>query len=255
MLLFSDKNELKRRIKALEEGLSDANLLEKWYKERAEELSKQLNSMDYRHKQDEERWAEKLESYEESLKRRDLTIAELKAELNMAESIYESVNERCTRANKSLEEAGTKITELESENSYLREELHDAMEELNGHEPSKSPYPTVTINVDVRDVLAKQLAKSLKQVNEAFEKRSKEKRFSFFYGGIDYSSDSRTKLSEQFDNMFKLSLNEYASLLRLLDSLEKELEHKDFANGGCSFYSNKLQERVFITFKATKEEI
>ena len=269
MLLFSDKNELKRRIKALEEGLSDANLLKKRYKERAEELSKQLNSMDYRHEQDEERWAEQLESYEEKLIQRDLKISSMEllheqleeqiesleeelekasegsvamlSDLRHMESAYNNLNELLQKSNKSLGACGERLWELEEENSHLRKELEEAVAELNGCNPSKSPYPTVT--------------KSLKQVNEAFEKRSKEKRFSFFYEGIDYSSDSRTKLSEQFDNMFKLSLNEYASLLRLLDSLEKELEHKDFANGGRSFYSNKHQERVFITFKATKEDI
>lgn len=283
MLLFSDKNELKRRIKALEEGLSEANLLKKRYKERAEELSKQLTSMDYRHEQDEERWAEQLESYEEKLIQRDLKISSMEllheqleeqiesleeelekasegsvamvSDLRLAESAYESLNELLQKVTESLKESGERLWELEEENSHLRKELEEAVAELNGCNPSKSPYPTVTVNVDVRDTLAKQLAKSLKQANEAFEKHSKEKRFSFFYEGVDYSSDSRAKLSEQFDNMFKLSLHEYASLLRLLDSLEKELEHKDFANGARSLYSKKLQERVFITFKATKEEI
>lgn len=284
MLLFSDKNELKRRIKALEESLSEANLLKKRYKELVEELNKHVTSMDYRHEADEERWAEKLESYEESLKRRDLTISAFEllhkqleeqiesleeelekasegsvamlSDLRLAESAYESLNELLQKVTESLKESGERQLELEEENSRLREELHDAMMEIERlKEHSKNPYPTVTIYVDVRDALTVQLSKALKQANEAFEKRTKEKRFSFFYEGIDYSSDSRTKLSEQFDNMFKLSLHEYASLLRLLDSLEKELEHKDFANGARSLYSKKLQERVFITFKATKEEI
>lgn len=284
MLLFSDKNELKRRIKELEESLSEANLLKKRYKERVEELNKHVTSMDYHYEAEEKRWAEKLESYEESLKRRDLTISAMELlhkqleeqiesleeelekasegsvamlnDLRLVESAYNDLDELLQKTNKSLEACGERLWELDEENSHLREELHDAMMEIERlKEQSKSPYPTVTVNVDVRDTLAKQLAKSLKQANEAFEKRSKEKRFSFFYEGIDYSSDSRAKLSEQFDNMFKLSLHEYASLLRLLDSLEKELEHKDFANGARSLYSKKLQERVFITFKATKEEI
>lgn len=283
MLLFSDKNELKRRIKALEEGLSEANLLKKRYKERAEELSKQLTSMDYRHEQDEERWAEQLESYEEKLIQCDLKISSmellheqleeqiesLEEELEKAsegsvamcrdlrhmESAYNNLNELLQKTNKSLEACGERLWELEEENSHLKKELEEAMAELNACKPSKSPYPTVTINVDIRDVLAKQLAKSLKQANEAFEKRSKEKRFSFSYEGTDYSSECRTELSRHFDKMFELSLHDYGSLVRLLESLEKELEHKDFANGARSFYSYKLQERVFITFKATKEEI
>lgn len=232
---------------------------------------------------------------EEELEKASEGSVAMLSDLRLVESAYNDLDELLQKSNKSLEACGERLWELEEENSHLREELHDSTMELNGYktskspsptavinvdvgevaakalantikqaneafeelskEQSKSPYPSVVINVDVRDTLTKQLAKSLKQVNEAFEKRYKEKRFSFFYEGIDYSSDSRTKLSEQFDNMFKLSLNEYASLLRLLDSLEKELEHKDFANGGRSFYSNKLQERVFITFKATKEGI
>lgn len=255
MLLFSDKNELKKRIRTLEADLSQVKSLKDMYRERVEELNKHVTAMDYQHEADEERWAEKLESYEESLIRRDLTIAELKAELNMARSLYESVDERCTKANKSLGEAGTKIIELESINSRLREELHDAMMELNGRKPSKSPYPTVVINVDAGEVAAKALANSLKQANEAFEKRSKEKRFSFSYAGLDYSSENHTELARFIDDTYGLSLHDYASLVRILESLEKELEHKDFANGGRSFYSNKLQERVFITLKATKEEI
>lgn len=283
MLLFSDKNELKRRIKALEEGLSDANLLKKRYKERAEEFSKQLTSMDYRHEQDEDRWAEQLESYEEKLIQRDLKISSMELlheqleeqiesleeelekasegsvamcrDLRLAESAYNNLNELLQKSNKSLGACGERLWELEEENSHLRKELEEAVAELNGCNPSKSSYPTVTINVDVRDALAKQLAKSLKQVNEAFEKRSKEKRYTFSCEGLDYSSDNRTELARCIDSMYKLSLRDYDSLVRLLESLEKELEHKDFANGGHSFYSNKLQERVFITLKATKEEI
>lgn len=255
MLLFSDKNKLKRRIKALEEGLSEANLLKKRYKERIEELNKHVTAMDYQHEADEERWAEQLERYEESLKRRDLTITELKAELNMAGSIYESADERCTKANKSLGEAGTKILELESINSHIQEELHDAMMEIERlKEQSKNPYPSVIVNVDVKDVLTKQLVKQLNQVNEAFEK-PKEKRFSFSYAGLDYSSENCVELVRFIDDTYGLSLHDYASLERLLERLEKELEHKDFASGGRSFYSNKLQEHVFITLKATKEGI
>lgn len=283
MLLFSDKNELKRRIKELEESLSEANLLKKRYKERVEELNKHVTAMDYQQEADEERWAEQLESYEEKLIQRDLKISAMEllhkqleeqiesleeelekasegsvamiSDLRLAESAYESLNELLQKVTESLKESGERLWELEEENSHLRKELEEAVAELNGCNPSKSSYPTVTINVDVRDTLTKQLAKYLKQVNEAFEKRSKEKRYIFSCEGLDYSSDNRTELARCIDSMYKLSLHDYASLVRLLESLEKELEHKDFANGGRSFYSNKLQERVFITLKATKEEI
>lgn len=283
MLLFSDKNELKWRIKELEEGLSEANLLKKQYKERVEELNKHVTSMDYHYEAEEKRWAEQLESYEEKLIQRDLKISAMELlheqleeqiesleeelekasegsvamlnDLRLVESAYNDLDELLQKSNKSLGACGERLWELEEENNHLRKELEEAVAELNGCNPSKSSYPTVTINVDVRDVLAKQLAKSLKQVNEAFEKRSKEKRYIFSCEGLDYSSDNRTELARCIDSMYKLSLHDYASLVRLLESLEKELEHKDFANGGRSFYSNKLQERVFITLKATKEEI
>lgn len=283
MLVFTDKGKLKKRIKELEEAIRESEYNEGQLRKQVNRLVSEITSMDYRHEADEERWAEKLESYEESLKRRDLKISSMEllheqleeqiesleeelekasegsvamlSDLRLAESAYNNLNELLQKSNKSLGACGERLWELEEENGHLRKELEEAVAELNGCNPSKSSYPTVTINVDVRDVLAKQLAKSLKQVNEAFEKRSKEKRYIFSCECLDYSSDNRTELARCIDSMYKLSLHDYASLVRLLESLEKELEHKDFANGGRSFYSNKLQERVFITLKATKEEI
>lgn len=284
MLVFTDKGKLRKRIKELEEALRESEYNEEQLRKQVKRLVSEITSMDYRHEQDEEQWAEKLESYEESLKRRDLKISSMELlheqleeqiesleeelekasegsvemchDLRLVESAYESLNELLEEVTKSLEKSGERQWELEEENSRLREELHDAMVEIERlKEQTKSPYPTVTINVDVRDALTVQLSKALKQANEAFEKRSKEKRYIFYCEGLDYSSDNRTELARCIDNMYKLSLHDYASLVRLLESLEKELEHKDFANGARSLYSKKLQERVFITFKATKEEI
>ncbi|WDS60787.1 hypothetical protein [Enterococcus phage vB_EfKS5] len=283
MLVFTDKGKLKKRIKELEEDLRESEYNEGQLRKQVNRLVSEITSMDYRHEQDEERWAEQLESYEEKLIQRDLTISAMELlhkqleeqiesleeelekasegsvamlnDLRLVESAYNDLDELLQKTNKSLEACGERLWELEEENSHLRKELEEAVAELNGCNPSKSPYPTVTINVDVRDALTVQLSKALKQVNEAFEKRSKEKRYIFSCEGLDYSSDNRTELARCIDSMYKLSLHDYASLVRLLESLEKELEHKDFANGGRSFYSNKLQERVFITLKATKEEI
>lgn len=284
MLVFTDKGNQKKRIKELEESLQENITLKNFYKNLAGEAESEVNRTEYRHRAAEKRWAEKLESYEESLKRRDLTISSMellheqleeqiesleeelekasegsiamRQDLRLAENAYNDLDELLQKSNKSLEACGERLWELEEENSRLREELHDAMMEIERlKEQSKSPYPSVVINVDVRDTLTKQLVKSLKQVNEAFEKHSKEKRYIFSCEGLDYSSENRTELARCIDSMYKLSLHDYASLVRLLESLEKELEHKDFANGGRSLYSNKLQERVFITLKATKEEI
>lgn len=283
MLVFTDKGKLKKRIKELEEDLRESEYNEGQLRKQVNRLVSEITSMDYRHEQDEERWAEQLESYEEKLIQRDLKISSMELlheqleeqiesleeelekasegsvamlnDLRLVESAYNDLDELLQKTNKSLEACGERLWELEEENSHLRKELEEAVAELNACNPSKSPYPTVTINVDVRDALTVQLSKALKQVNEAFEKRSKEKRYIFSCEGLDYSSDNRTELAKCIDSMYKLSLHDYASLVRLLESLEKELEHKDFANGGRSFYSNKLQERVFITLKATKEEI
>ncbi|AYH92738.1 hypothetical protein vBEfaSHEf13_082 [Enterococcus phage vB_EfaS_HEf13] len=277
MLVFTDKGKLRKRIKELEESLRESEYNEGHLRKQVNRLVSEITSMDYRHEQDEERWTEQLESYEEKLIQRDLKISSMEllheqleeqiesleeelekasegsvamlSDLRLAESAYESLNELLQKVTESLKESGERQLELE-------EELHDAKMEIERlKEQSKSPYPTVTINVDVRDALTVQLSKALKQANEAFEKRSKEKRYIFSCEGLDYSSDNRTELARCIDSMYKLSLHDYASLVRLLENLEKELEHKDFANGGRSFYSNKLQERVFITLKATKEEI
>ena len=277
MLVFTDKGNQKKRIKELEESLQENITLKNFYKNLAGEAESEVNRTEYRHRATEKRWAEKLEYYEEKLKHRDEKISAMEllheqleeqiesleeelekasegsvamlSDLRLVESSYESLNELLQKVTESLKDSGERQLELE-------EELHDAKMEIERlKEQSKSPYPSVVINVDVRDILTKQLAKSLKQVNEAFEKRSKEKRYILSCEGLDYSSDNRTELARCIDSMYKLSLHEYASLVRLLESLEKELEHKDFANGGRSFYSNKLQERVFITLKATKEEI
>lgn len=253
MLLFTDNGKLRKRIKELEESLRESEYNEGQLRKQVNRLVSEITSMDYRHEQDEEQWAEKLESYEESLKRRDLTIAEIKEEESER---YAGLYDKYIEVRKLLDSFTERCIELKSENTSLKVDINGAEREIERlKEQSKSPYPTVTVNVDVRDTLAKQLAKSLKQANEAFEKRSKEKRYIFSCEGLDYSSDNRTELARCIDNMYKLSLHDYASLVRLLESLEKELEHKDFANGGRSFYSNKLQERVFITLKATKEEI
>ena len=255
MLVFNDKGKLKKRIKELEEALSEAALNEEKLRKLIKRLEADITSMERQHKADKERLAEQLEFYEKGLLRRDLAIAELEKTANKAENAYGSLLSLNESISKKLHEASNMLLELESTTNHPKEELHDGVTKLDGHKPSKKPYPTVTINVDVRDTLTKQLAKSLKQVNEAFEKRSKEKRYIFSCEGLDYSSENRTELARCIDSMYKLSLHDYASLVRLLESLEKELEHKDFANGGRSFYSNKLQERVFITLKATKEEI
>lgn len=278
MLLFSDKNELKKRIKALEEGLSDANLLKKRYKERAEELSKQLTSMDYRHEADEERWAEKLESYEESLKRRDLTISAMEllhkqleeqiesleeelekasegsvamlSDLRLAESAYESLNELLQKVTESLKESGERQLELE-------EELHDAKMEIERlKEQSKSPYPSVVINVDVRDTLTKQLAKSLKQVNEAFEKRYK-KKYEYTKAGTSkyYKCATLDELLNELNSTYWIKEADLNSLREAYESLEEIFSVEGKAYTTLSFYSIEYGSRIYIMAGIIKEEI
>lgn len=284
MLLFSDKNELKRRIKALEEGLSDANLLKKRYKERLEELNKQLNSMDYRHEQDEERWAEQLESYEEKLIQRDLKISSmellheqleeqiesLEEELEKAsegsvamcrdlrhmESAYNNLNELLQKSNKSLGACGERLGELEEENSHLRKELEEAVAELNGCKPSKSPYPTVTINVDVRDTLAKQLAKSLKQANEAFEKRYK-KKYEYKQAGTSEYHECATldELLNELNSTYWIKKADLNNIREEYESLEEIFNEEGKAYATTSFFSVEYNSRIYIMAGIIKEEI
>lgn len=284
MLLFSDKNELKRRIKVLEEGLSEANLLKKRYKERAEELSKQLTSMDYRHEQDEERWAEQLESYEEKLIQRDLKISSMELlheqleeqiesleeelekasegsvamlnDLRFVESAYNDLDELLQKTNKSLEACGERLWELEEENSHLRKELEEAVAELNACNPSKSPYPTVTINVDVRDVLAKQLAKSLKQVNEAFEKRYK-KKYEYTKAGTSkyYKCTTLDELLNELNSTYWIKEADLNSLREAYESLEEIFNEKGKAYATLSFYSIEYGSPIYIMAGIIKEEI
>ncbi|WAX15279.1 hypothetical protein EF653P3_00091 [Enterococcus phage EF653P3] len=197
MLVFTDKGKLRNRIKELEEALRESEYNEGQLRKQVNRLVSEITSMDYRHEQDEERWAEQLESYEEKLIQRDLKISSMELlheqleeqiesleeelekasegsvamlnDLRLVESAYNDLDELLQKTNKSLGACGERLWELEEENSHLRKELEEAVAELNGCYPSKRSYSTVTINVDVRDVLAKQLAKSLKQVNEAFK--------------------------------------------------------------------------------------
>ncbi|WZP34652.1 hypothetical protein [Enterococcus phage vB_Efs6_KEN03] len=284
MLLFSDKNELKRRIKALEEGLSDANLLKKRYKERLEELSKQLTSMDYQHGQDEERWAEQLESYEEKLIQRDLKISSMELlheqleeqiesleeelekasegsvamlnDLRFVESAYNDLDELLQKSNKSLEACGERLWELEEENSHLRKELEEAVAELNGCNPSKSSYPTVTINVDVRDVLAKQLAKSLKQANEAFEKRYK-KKYEYTKAGTSkyYKCTTLDELLNELNSTYWIKEADLNSLREAYESLEEIFNEEGKAYATLSFYSIEYGSHIYIMAGIIKEEI
>lgn len=285
MLLFSDKNELKRRIKELEESLSEANLLKKRYKERVEELNKHVTAMDYQQEADEERWAEKLESYEESLKRRDLTISamellhkqleeqiesleeelekasegsvEMCHDLRFVESAYESLNELLEEVTKSLEKSGERQWELEEENSRLREELHDVMVEIERlKEKSKNPYPTVTINVDVRDALTVQLSKDLKQANEAFEKHYK-KKYEYTKAGTSkyYKCATLDELLNELNSTYWIKEADLNSLREAYESLEEIFSVEGKAYTTLSFYSIEYGSPIYIMAGIIKEEI
>lgn len=176
MLVFTDKGKLKKRIKELEESLRESEYNEGQLRKQVNRLVSEITSMDYRHEQDEERWAEQLESYEEKLIQRDLKISSMELLHEQLEEQIESLEEELEKASegsvamcRDLRHMESAYNNLVEENSHLRKELEEAVAELNGCNPSKSPYPTVTINVDVRDTLYKQLAKSLKQANEAFK--------------------------------------------------------------------------------------
>lgn len=165
---LQEKNE--RLFEDLDNAYSEIDQL----KQRIEGLELEATSAISHHEAEKKRLAETLEFYEKGLLRRDLAIAELEETANKAEKAYGSLLSLNESISKKLREAGNKIFELVDSNERLREELHNDLTKLDGHEPSKSHYPTVTINVDVRDVLYKQLAKSLKQANEAFKTTMKD---------------------------------------------------------------------------------
>ncbi|AQT27747.1 hypothetical protein EFP10_112 [Enterococcus phage EF-P10] len=263
MLLFSDKNELKKRIKELEESLSEANLLKKRYKERVEELNKHVTSMDYHYEAEEKRWAEKLESYEESLKRRDLKLSSMELLHEQLEEQIESIEEELEKASegsvamcRDLRHMESAYNNLVEENSHLRKELEEAVAELNGCKPSKSPYPTVTINVDVRDVLAKQLAKSLKQVNEAFEKRYK-KKYEYTKAGTSkyYKCTTLDELLNELNSTYWIKEADLNSLREAYESLEEIFNEEGKAYATLSFYSIEYGSHIYIMAGIIKEEI
>ena len=174
----------------------------------------------------------------------------------MAGSLYESADERCTKANKSLGEAGTKILELESINSHLKEELHGAMMELNGRKPSKSPYPTVVINVDAGEVAAKALANSLKQANEAFEKRYK-KKYEYTKVGTSkyYKCSTLDELLKELDSTYLIKEADLSSLREGYESLEEIFNVEGKAYTTLSFFSIEYNSRIQIIAGIIKEDI
>lgn len=284
MIVFTDKGKLKKRIKELEEAFRESEYNEEQLRKLVKRLESDITSIDYRRKADEKRWAEKLESYEEKLKQRDLTISamellheqleeqiesleeelekasegsvEMCRDLRLVESAYNNLDELLQKSNKSLGTCGERLWELEEENSHLRKELHDAMEELNGRNPSKSPYPTVTINVDVRDTLTKQLAKSLKQANEAFDKRYK-KKYEYTKAGTSkyYKCATLDELLNELNSTYWIKEADLNSLREAYESLEELFSVEGKAYTTLSFYSIEYGSRIYIMAGIIKEEI
>ena len=204
MLFKKDENklikELREEIDELIYGKEVNNLINYQLERRVEELQKEVKFLKLREAGFEERLKEQLESYEEKLIQRDLKISSM-------ELLHEQLEEQ--------------IESLEEENSHLRKELEEAVAELNGCNPSKSSYPTVTINIDVRDVLAKQLAKSLKQVNEAFEKRYK-KKYEYTKAGTSkyYKCTTLDELLNELNSTYWIKEADLNSLREAYESLE-----------------------------------
>lgn len=165
---LQEKNE--RLFEDLEKAYNEVDQL----KQQVEGLELEVTSAVSHHEAEKKRLAETLEFYEKGLLRRDLAIAELEKTADKAEKAYGSLLSLNESISKKLHEAGNKIFELVDSNDNLIEELNKDLTKLDGHEPYKSPYPTVTINVDVGDVLYKQLTKTLKQANETFKAAKEE---------------------------------------------------------------------------------
>lgn len=185
MLFKKDENklikELREEIDELIYGKEVNNIINYQLERRVEELQKEVKFLKLREAGFEERLKEQLESYEEKLIQRDLKISSMELLHEQLEEQIESLEEELEKASEGsvamchgLRHMESAYNNLVEENSHLKKELEKAVAELNGCNPSKSSYPTVTINVDVRDTLYKQLAKSLKQANEAFKAAKEE---------------------------------------------------------------------------------
>lgn len=254
MLIFTDKGKLRKRIKELEEALRESEYNEGQLRKQVNRLVSEITSMDYQHEQDEERWAEKLESYEESLKRRDLTIAEIKEEESER---YAGLYDKYIEVRKLLDSFTGRCFELNSENTSLKVEINGAEREIERlKEQSKSPYPTVTINVDVRDTLAKQLAKSLKQANEAFEKRYKKKYVFTQTGSSDhYECSTLDELLNELKITYWIKEADLNNIREEYESLEEIFNEEGKAYTTLSFFSIEYNSRIRITAAIIKEEI
>lgn len=203
-----------------------------------------------------EQLEEQIESLEEELEKASEGSVEMRNDLQLVESAYNNLNELLQKSNKSLEACGERLWELEEENSYLRKELEEAVAELNGCNPSKSPYPTVTINVDVRDTLAKQLAKSLKQANEAFEKRYK-KKYEYTKEGTSkyYKCATLDELLNELNSTYWIKEADLNSLREAYESLEEIFNVEGKAYATLSFYSIEYGSRIRIMAGIIKEDI
>lgn len=239
MLFKKDENklikELREEIDELIYGKEVNNVINYQLERRVEELQKEVKFLKLREAGFEERLKEQLESYEEKLIQRDLKISSM-------ELLHEQLEEQ--------------IESLEEENSHLRKELEEAVAELNGCNPSKSSYPTVTINVDVRDVLAKQLAKSLKQANEAFEKRYK-KKYEYTKAGTSkyYKCTTLDELLNELNSTYWIKEADLNSLREAYESLEEIFNEEGKAYATLSFYSIEYGSHIYIMAGIIKEEI
>ena len=236
MLVFTDKGKLKKRIQELEETLRESALDEASLKKQVKRLESDLTSMDFRHEADLVRW-------EETMKEESERYASLYDEYIEVRKLLDSFTGRCS--------------ELESENNSLKVELNGAEREIERlKEQSKSPYPTAVINVDVRDTLTKQLAKSLKQVNEAFEKRYK-KKYGFTQTGSSdhYEFSTLDELLNELRITYWVKEADINNIREEYESLEEIFNVEGIAYTTLSFFSIEYNSRINILTEIIKEEI
>lgn len=236
MLVFTDKGKLKNRIKELEETIRESALDEASLRKQVKRLESDLTSMDYRHEADLERW-------EETMKEESERYAGLYDSFIETRKLLDSFVERCIG--------------LESENNSLKVELNGAEREIERiKEQYKSPYPTAVINVDVRDTLTKQLAKSLKQVNEAFEKRYK-KKYEYTKAGTSkyYKCATLDELLNELNSTYCIKEADLSSLREAYESLEETFNVEGKAYATLSFFSVEYNSRIYIMAGIIKEEI
>ena len=154
------------------------------------------------------------------------------SDLRLVESAYNDLDGLLQKSNKSLEACGERLWELEEEISHLREELHDAMMEIE------------------------RLKKESE--NDSTYEYSKDKiRFSATFNGKTFSAPYSDTVANHIDNVMNLYWEGYRKVVDTLQQLSDSMEGQDTTAGfknsiSVSVFSSSLGYSVPITLSINK---